>query len=370
MSKSLWHKQLIRGAIAFFVSIVLSGSVGSAIPRIEVVHSPNSQLHVSWHSSGSALATSGGRSSGGSFGSSGGGSSSSGSSSSGSSGSSSSGSSSSSWSSGSSSSSSYSSDSSTVVEMDPGTVLVIYVVLMACLIFTLVYQTYKAIARAVNGIKNKGSQSAAGSGLAQNGSLSRWSNQSTNEQTNDVVTVTQVQVALLASARHVQERFNEISTEYDWSTAKGLGLALKETTLTLLRSPEAWTHVSSSSTTIATRERAKQHFDRLSMEERRKFEMESLVNVGGKVKKRAIVTKEEGPAEYIVATLIVGSADDQPLFETLHTAEDLTNALEQLGSLPPNYLMVYEMLWSPQDASDSLTYEELLLNYPHMLQIC
>ncbi|MEO0768057.1 MAG: DUF1517 domain-containing protein [Cyanobacteria bacterium J06649_4] len=190
------------------------------------------------------------------------------------------------------------------------------------------------------------------------------------EASNDIVTVTQVQVALLASARHVQERFNEISTEYDWGTPNGLDMALKETVLTLLRSPEAWTHVSSSSKTILTRERAKQHFDRLSMEERRKFEMESLVNVGGKVRKREIVTKEEGPAEYIVATLIVGSADDRPLFETIHTAEELSNALEQLGSIAPNYLMVYEMLWSPQDFSDSLTYEEMLLHYPHMLQIC
>ena len=34
--------------------------------------------------------------------------------------------------------------------------------------------------------------------------------------------------------------------------------------------------------------------------------------------------------------------------------------------LAPAYLMTYELLWSPQNSSDSLTSEELLTKYPDL----
>ncbi len=37
--------------------------------------------------------------------------------------------------------------------------------------------------------------------------------------------------------------------------------------------------------------------------------------------------------------------------------------------LPPEYLMVFELIWSPQDASDSLTEEELLTEYSDLLPL-
>lgn len=377
MSKLFWRKSLIRGAIAALTGIMIVGSVGLSTPQLSVTLSPGNQLQhdISWNVSNPALATSGGRSSGGSFGSSSGGSSSGGSSSGGSSsGSSSSGGYSSGSSSRDSSSSSYTSNSGSssgsnvaglivLCGFIPAIILIFYVgnAIEDTYIKMFLPKEYAQRQRRKANIKQYRE-------AAIDRELARAYVQ--EEEHNDTVTVTQIQVALLASAREVQERFNEIATEYDWSTPEGLDMALKETVLALLRSPEAWTHVSTKAKTLTTRERAKQYFDSLSMEERSKFEMESLVNVGGTIKKRAIVTKEEGPADYIVATLIVGTAHDQLLFETIHSADELRGVLKQLGAIAPNYLMVYEMLWSPQDSSDSLTYEELLLNYPHMLQIC
>lgn len=366
MSKLFWRKQLLRGAIAVFTSILIVSGVGPSTPPISSTSLHSSQQHYIswWNSSSDALATSGGRSSGGSFGSSGGGSSSGGSSGS-SGGGSSSGGSSYNYSND-SSSGSYSSGSSSNSTADLITGIAILGAFAVLLVWGALYEVYQSIDKLIHPEKYKRRQATAKAGLASNMALSAQY----SEQANDTVTVTQVQVALLASAREVQERFNEISTEYDWATPGGLDNALKETVLTLLRSPEAWTHVSSTAKTLLTRERAKQYFDSLSVEERSKFEMESLVNVGGNIKQRAIVTKEDGPADYIVATLIVGTAHDQPLFETIHSADELDDALKQLGAIAPDYLMVYEMLWSPQDSNDSLTYEELLLNYPHMFQIC
>lgn len=64
------------------------------------------------------------------------------------------------------------------------------------------------------------------------------------------------------------------------------------------------------------------------------------------------------PAAYIVVTLIVGTADDTSLFsQPVQSANDLQAVLRQLGGITPDYLMVYELLWSPQDTSDSLSYD-------------
>jgi len=189
------------------------------------------------------------------------------------------------------------------------------------------------------------------------------------EITNNVVTITQVQVAMMAQSRHVQRALNQIAAETDLSTKKGLTVGLRETVLTLLRSPETWTHATATTKTVNTKQKAKEYFGSLSMEERSKFDVESLSNVDGQVKRREIIQREDEIASYIVVTLIVGTAHDSAIIDPVMSSEELKTALKRLGSITPDYLMVYEVLWSPQDESDSLTDDELLLNYPKMFQV-
>lgn len=40
-----------------------------------------------------------------------------------------------------------------------------------------------------------------------------------------------------------------------------------------------------------------------------------------------------------------------------------------MASIRSDYLMVFELLWSPQTETDSLTYDELLTEYTEMVQI-
>lgn len=190
------------------------------------------------------------------------------------------------------------------------------------------------------------------------------------EMYNDRVTVTQFQVALLAQARYIQDALNQIAEQGDLNSKEGLVQALRETVLVLLRSPENWSHVLAQSQSVDSRAQASQLFEQLSLEERSKFDVESLVNVGGRVQRRDRIHREEDPASYIVVTLLVGSTDDRPLIPgPIYNTEDLRAALKQLGSIAPESLLVYEVLWSPQDPSDSLTRDELLTNYSGMVQI-
>lgn len=190
------------------------------------------------------------------------------------------------------------------------------------------------------------------------------------ELENDTVTVTKVQVGLLAEGRAIQSQLAEIVQQADTDTVEGLHAELQEAALALLRMPENWSHVQASSETVKTRDEAEKRFNQLSIAERTKYTTETLTNANGKlVQKEFELDPDKDPASYIVVTLLIGTADDQPLFSEIRTTEALKDVLHQLSSLNPDYLMRFELQWTPQVEGDSLTYDEMLLEYPEMLQI-
>lgn len=192
-----------------------------------------------------------------------------------------------------------------------------------------------------------------------------------SELDNDIITVSKIQVALLAEARAIQTELSDLSMEVDTDTSEGLSQLVQEASLALLRMPENWSHVLTDSQTVKSREAAEALFNQISIAERSKFSVETLTNVGGRVNKRDGFKPDpnEDPAAYIVVTLLVGTAHDKPLFDQIRTEADLSRALEQLAALPSDYLMTFELLWSPQDPADSLTYDELLTEYTNMIQL-
>ncbi|MBD2107907.1 DUF1517 domain-containing protein [Nodosilinea sp. FACHB-13] len=193
---------------------------------------------------------------------------------------------------------------------------------------------------------------------------------SQSELLNNIVTVTRLQIVLLAGARDLQRDLDRIALNADLTTPTGLAAQLRETVLALLRHPDYWTHVRAESQTVAGREQAAERFERLSIQERSKFTVETLVNVGGEVQRRAMSVGPSGDvASHIVVTLLLGTADDRPLFSTVNSVADLRAVLQRLGSISPAYLLVYELLWTPQDPTDSLSGDELLANYPDLVTL-
>jgi uncharacterized membrane protein len=191
-----------------------------------------------------------------------------------------------------------------------------------------------------------------------------------NELENDTVTVSKVQVALLAQARSIQSQLSSLTLNADTQTSEGLAQLLQESALALLRSPEYWTHVSTSSQSVRSREEAENLFTQLSIRERSKFNVEALAHVDGKISQRnPILPDSTESADYIVVTLLVGTAYDKPLFGEIRTTESLQQALEQMAAIPSQHLLVFELLWSPQAETDSLTYDELLTEYTDMISI-
>lgn len=191
------------------------------------------------------------------------------------------------------------------------------------------------------------------------------------EINNDTVTVSQLQVALVANAGSIQQELSTLALNADTHTNDGLVHLLQESALILLRHSESWTHVHAESQTVPNLDIAQKVFSQMAIAERSKLSAETLVNVGGTVspQKTIFLDPEEGPAAYIVVTLLVGTAHDRPLFAEIRTEAALSQALQEIAALPPDYLLVLELIWSPQAASDSLTYDELLTEYTDLMQI-
>ena len=188
------------------------------------------------------------------------------------------------------------------------------------------------------------------------------------ELSNNIVTVTRLQVALLAQAKEVQQQLSQLSIQADLESPQGLQQFLQESALTVLRSPENWTHLNSSSQTVSSREEAQSLFEQFSVQERSKFTAETLSHVHGNLRRSSSqpAAPEDEVAAYIVVTFLVGTEDDQPLFEKVRTEAQLKQALEKLATLPSNYLLIFELLWSPQAETDSLSEDELIAEYAEL----
>lgn len=190
-----------------------------------------------------------------------------------------------------------------------------------------------------------------------------------SEIDNNIVTVSKIQVGLLAQARAIQTQLSEYSLNTDTENPEELAQLLQEVALTLLRTEENWTHASASSKTVRNREEAQAIFTQLSVDERSKFSAETLTNVNGIRRTQDNSKQDNEPGTYIVVTLLIGTENDRPLFGDVYSAKELKQALERIAATPPEYLTVFELLWTPQSETESLTYDELLTEYTKLMQI-
>ncbi|XHX77861.1 MAG: DUF1517 domain-containing protein [Stenomitos frigidus ULC029] len=192
---------------------------------------------------------------------------------------------------------------------------------------------------------------------------------------NPTISVVKLQVGLLAEARDLQADLNKIAQKADTSSTAGLAEVLQESTLALLRHPEYWIYAGS--TVQQTRlEGAEAQFNRLLIAERSKFSGETLSNVNNQLKqastsslavaeKGGALAQADGPGEYIIVTLLVGTQGKLEL-PKVNGSDDLKLALQQLGGVSSDRLLALEVLWTPQAEGDVLTNEDVVMQYPDL----
>lgn len=195
---------------------------------------------------------------------------------------------------------------------------------------------------------------------------------------NPPVSVTRLQVGLLAEGRSLQTELNRIAETADTNSPEGRTEVLQEASLALLRHPEYCVYAGST-TQQARLSSAEAEFNRLALGERSKFTEETLYNVNNQLKsatpKGALPAAQkggeldnptrlitEGPGEYIIVTLLAATLGNLQL-PAINNADDLRQALRQIGGIPSEKLLAIEVLWTPQAEGDTLTADDLMAEY-------
>nr|GEV94566.1 myelin-associated oligodendrocyte basic protein [Tanacetum cinerariifolium] len=218
------------------------------------------------------------------------------------------------------------------------------------------------------------------------------------EDTSFKTSVFKLQVGLLGTARSLQKDLNEIAKTTNTSTSDGFRHILKATIGALLEHPDYYTSGYSCVENGSSVKEAEKQFQKLSFDERSKFDEETLVNLNNVIKQSATSQKsneytvvdmgskfDEEPLvnvenvrkrnatsqmfqgvscnEYIVVTIIVAACGLHKLPPVKSNAE-LKKALQTLASVPSSKIMAAVVLWTPQKKDDTLSEQELDKNYP------
>uniref|UniRef100_A0A0D9X3X6 Uncharacterized protein n=1 Tax=Leersia perrieri TaxID=77586 RepID=A0A0D9X3X6_9ORYZ len=110
----------------------------------------------------------------------------------------------------------------------------------------------------------------------------------------------------------------------------------------------------------------KDHFEKISMEERSKFDEETLSNLQGIKRKKVYSKKTDGSKnEYIVLTILVAANGILDFPQVIRSVADLETALAKLNSTPETDLWGMHVLWAPQDEDDILSAERIQKDYPY-----
>lgn len=188
---------------------------------------------------------------------------------------------------------------------------------------------------------------------------------------SSTVSVSKVQVGLLADAKSLQADLNRIAASANTSSSAGLTQVLQETTLSLMRHPEYWAYAGGE-TKQSSMLVAESEFNRMALSERSKFLGESVSNVAGQIKSgdRAIAVSTPGAlaeqsSEYIVVTLLVGAEGKLEIPE-INDAVDLRRALSTLGAVGSERLLSLEVLWQPGALDGVLTSDDMIEYYPQL----
>lgn len=214
----------------------------------------------------------------------------------------------------------------------------------------------------VNAVRGGGGGQGGGQALARG----RGGDLAYGGRTDGPVTIAQVQVGLLATARDLQTDLRRLASSADTSQAAGLQKALQETTLALLRHPDLWVYANSEVGQVPFTS-AESTFNRLSMTERSKLDREITSNVAGQRLNAGDVVSGDSDAssDFIAITLLVASRNKLVL-KGSDTADQLRQSLQQLGAVGVDDLIALEVIWQPEGVGEVLSTDALITAYPDL----
>lgn len=180
------------------------------------------------------------------------------------------------------------------------------------------------------------------------------------------LSVAKVQVGLLGTARDLQRDLERIAAKADTSSSRGLHYVLQETVLSLMRNPNYCVYGFAKSGVENSPDEAESRFNKLSLEERGKFEKETRVNVGGRRGSSSLNIKKTltTPVNELIVVTILVAVEGRLRLPKVTGRNTLIEALTTLGAVPAADVLAVEVLWTPEEEDDYFTQEDLAADYP------
>ncbi|BAF22785.1 FLUCTUATING-LIGHT-ACCLIMATION protein 1, chloroplastic [Oryza sativa Japonica Group] len=182
------------------------------------------------------------------------------------------------------------------------------------------------------------------------------------------ISVVKLQIALggVAAAKSFQKDLNRIAERVQGSSRRWYKFILSDTISSLHRHKD-YCISTSLSVDIKDSDSWNGHFKKISLEERGKFDEETLSNLEGVKRNKEYSTKMDGSKnEYIVLTILVATDGTMDFPKLITNAADLKVALTKLYSTPETGLEGIHVLWAPQDKDDILSKERMQKDYPYL----
>ncbi|CAO2205587.1 unnamed protein product [Urochloa humidicola] len=179
-------------------------------------------------------------------------------------------------------------------------------------------------------------------------------------------TVVKLQVALrgVAAAKSFQKDLNEIAEKVQASNQRWYKFILTETIRSLCRHKDSCI---SSSLSADVKDYWKEHFNKISIEERSKFDPETFSNLDGIKRKRSYCKKTDGSKnEYIVLTILIAAEGELKFPSVIRSSTDLEAVVGKLNYVPAGEIRGIHVLWTPQQENDVLSEKELKEDYPYL----
>jgi uncharacterized membrane protein len=180
--------------------------------------------------------------------------------------------------------------------------------------------------------------------------------------------VVSCQLALLATARALQQDLQHYAETATTNTVLGLASALQEAAMALRRYRDYWSHGLVLVQRAGSLDEAERLFNEAISRERIKLSEEVTTNIEGMrrqtPRRGSANTAEVG--QYIVVTLIVATGFSAFTEYRTPSLNDMDDTLQRLGTLLAADILGLEVIWSPEDPEDTLTEDELLAEYPEL----
>lgn len=183
------------------------------------------------------------------------------------------------------------------------------------------------------------------------------------------VTVAKVQVAVQCAGRGRGSVLGNLGTlgERDCDSARGLSSLVAEVSLELLRRCDDWVGGASSVRTFKggdAEDQAESAYNRMVTSELAKFDKEYV----------SPPDVEDGGPTLAVVSVLVAIRGDKTAFEEINgSLSRCKTALETVAADVVtdrgDLLIAAEVLWTPSDATESLTKRDMLSDYPEILEL-